>query len=203
MSLAGPVGPKRWAWGLAFLGLLVWWIEEQSEKEIALLIDEPWEDMRHRSSASIGPAIAGHVWFNVPATDARLRFVHPQYGFTTPLARYFTVSFSRDELVHGVRMSPQVEPLLQDDTLKVALDLQDQWRQSGWVPTLPHQFPPIADTPQLRVDLREESRVVKTYWQAGDLYQVRLEINRFEDYKRPSEERYLILLDIAKPWVKP
>ena len=29
-------------------------------------------------------------------------------------------------------MSPQIEPLLLDDTLKVVLDLQEQWRNAGW-----------------------------------------------------------------------
>ncbi|PRA39595.1 hypothetical protein CQZ98_28815 [Pseudomonas sp. MYb115] len=202
MSLAGPVGPKRWAWGLILLGLLVWWIDAQSEREIALVIGEPYEDMRQRSSAPIASAIPAEVSFNIPKSDARLRFVDPKFGFVTPAARFFAI-FYRDDKINSVRMSPQVEPLLLDEILKVALDLQDQWRQGGWVPTLPHQFPPIADTPQVRTDLREESRVVKTYWQAGDLYQVRLEINRFEDYKRPSEERYLISLGIAQPWVKP
>ena len=32
LSLVGSVGPKRWAWGLVFFGLLVWWIDAQSEK---------------------------------------------------------------------------------------------------------------------------------------------------------------------------
>ncbi|WP_397452861.1 hypothetical protein [Pseudomonas sp. NA-150] len=45
------------------------------DPEIALLIDEPWEDMRQRSSASIGPAVPGRAWFGMPKSDARLRFV--------------------------------------------------------------------------------------------------------------------------------
>lgn len=31
-----------------------------STPEIALMLGEPWEDMRQRSSASIDPAISGH-----------------------------------------------------------------------------------------------------------------------------------------------
>ena len=203
MSLLRPVGWQRWAWGLAFLGVLVWWIDAQSEKEIALVMGEPWEDMRQRSSASIGPTIPGHISFGIPATDARLRFVHEKYGFTTPSARFFTVGFSRDGLVGSIRMSPQIEPLLLDDILKVALDLQEQWRQGGWVPTLPNESPPIADTAQWRAKLRDVRRGGTTYWQAGDQYQIMMMVHRFKDYRHPTQERYLITLSIGKPWVKP
>ena len=104
------------------------------EPEIALMIGEPWEAMRQRSSATIDPSIPGHYWGRLPKSDARLRFIDPQYGFRTPLARFFTVSFNKDESVSSVRMSPQAEPLLLDDALKVVLDLQEQWRQGGWTP---------------------------------------------------------------------
>ncbi len=59
------------------------------EPEIALLLGEPYEVMRQRSSAAIGPAIPGQVSFNIPKTDARLRFMDPEYGFVTPLASFF------------------------------------------------------------------------------------------------------------------
>ena len=101
------------------------------EPEIALVIGEPYEDMRKRSSASIGPLVPGRTWFNIPRSDARLRFIDPQYGFVTPLARFFTVGFGRDERIDGVRISPQIEPLLLDDTLNLILDLQEQWRQNN------------------------------------------------------------------------
>lgn len=96
-----------------------------STPEIALMLGEPWEDMRQRSSASIEPAIFGYFWGRLPKSDARLRFMDSDYGFVTPKARFFTVSFESDETVSSVRISPQVEPLLLDDTLKVVLDLQD------------------------------------------------------------------------------
>jgi hypothetical protein len=158
--------------------------------------------MRQRSSAAIDPAIAGHFWGRLPRSDARLRFIDPQYGFVTPLARFFTVSFNSDELVRSVRISPQIEPLLLDDTLKIVLDLQEQWRIGGWTPTRT-DFPPFADTSQWRVRLRDVNKGGKTYWQAGNQYQVMLVVNRFRDDKRPTEERYLITLQLATPWVKP
>ena len=167
--------------------------------EIALMIGEPYEAMRQRSSATIDPAIAGHSWFNIPKSDARLRFIDPQYGFVTPPARFFTVSFNSDELVRSVRMSPQVEPLLLDDTLEVVLGLQEQWRQGGWTPIRVQDFPSFADTPQWRARLRDVNKGGKAYWRASDRYQVMLVVNRFKDIKRPTEERYLITLQLATP----
>ncbi|VVO14996.1 hypothetical protein [Pseudomonas fluorescens] len=203
MSLLQRVGWRRAVFALAVAALLtVATIQVQSgEPEIALVIGEPWDAMRQRSSATIDPAIPGHYWGRLPKSDARLRFIDPQYGFVTPLARFFTISFD-DERVGNVRMSPQIEPLLLDDTLKVVLDLQEQWRIGGWTPTRT-DFPSFADTPQWRARLRDVNKGGKTYWQAGNQYQVMLVVNRFRDDKRPTEERYLIKLQLATPWVKP
>ncbi|MBC2689584.1 hypothetical protein [Pseudomonas kielensis] len=170
---------------------------QSGEPEIALVIGEPYEAMRQRSSAAIAPAIPGEVSFNIPMSDARLRFTDPQYGFVTPSARFFTVIY-RDELIHSIRMSPQIEPLLLDDALKVVLDLQEQWRKGGWTPNRAGDFPSFADTPQWRAQLREVNKGGTAYWLAGDKYQVMLMVNRFRDYKRPTEERYLITLGLSK-----
>ncbi|KAB0494486.1 hypothetical protein [Pseudomonas vancouverensis] len=172
------------------------------EPEIALLIGEPYEIMRQRSSAAIDPAIPGHVSFNIPKTDARLRFMDPQYGFVTPLARFFTIIYNK-EMINSVRMSPQIEPLLLDDTLKVVLDLQEQWRKAGWVPIRIEEDPPFADTPQWLAQLRDVNKGGTSYWHAGTQYQVMLVVNRFKDYRHPTEERYLIKLSLATPWTKP
>jgi hypothetical protein len=172
-------------------------IEVQSEKEIALVIGEPYESMRQRSSAVIGPAISGHSWFNIPKSDARLRFTDPQYGFVTPIARFFTVSFD-DELISSVRMSPQIEPLLLDDALNVVLDLQEQWRKAGWTPIRVKDFPSFADTPQWRARLRDVNKGGTAYWRAGNQYQAILVVGRFKDDKRLTEERYLITLGLGK-----
>ena len=119
------------------------------DPEIALEMGGTYEDLYKRSSASFSPLIRGHVWMGIPATDARLRFIDPQYEFVTPQARFFTVGFD-DNVITSIRMSPQVEPLLIDDALKVALDLQDQWRQGGWRVAGPRTYPPYADTPAWR-----------------------------------------------------
>ncbi|EPA99011.1 hypothetical protein D3C76_954630 [compost metagenome] len=205
MSLLQRIGWRRGVLALAVAALLTLAsIEVLSEEpEIALLIGEPWEDMRRRSSATIDPAIPGHFWGRLPKSDARLRFIDPQYGFITPLARYFTVTFNRDESINGVNMSPQIEPLLLDDTLKVVLDLQEQWRNAGWTPIRVKDFPSFADTPQWRAQLRDVNKGGKSYWHAGTQYQVMLVVNRFKDYRHPTEERYLIKLSLATPWTNP
>ena len=178
-----------------------WVVQALAEQpEIALIPGEPWEDMRQRSSASILPAIPGHYWFRLPQSDARLRFIDPDYGFTTPPARFFTISF-KNERVSNIRISPQIEPLLLDDALKVVLDLQDQWRRQGWVLTSPKTDPAIADTPAWRAQLRNENTRGRTFWQAEEKYQIMVLLARFQDDRHPDEERYLITLGIGNIWV--
>ncbi|MFP3517391.1 hypothetical protein SB766_14465 [Pseudomonas sp. SIMBA_077] len=197
-------GWQRAGLGLVVAALLAWGAVRlfADEPEIALTPGEPWEDMRQRSSAAIDPAIPGHYWGRLPKSDARLHLIDPQYGFVTPLARFFTVSFD-NERVSSIRMSPQIEPLLLDDTLKVVLDLQEQWRKGGWVPIRVYDDPPFADTPQWRAQLRNVNIGGTSYWQAGDKYQVMLVVNRFKDYRHPTEERYLITLELTKQQLSP
>ncbi|MGX1087182.1 hypothetical protein [Pseudomonas sp. AP3_22 TE3818] len=204
MSLLQCIGWRRGAMALAGAALLTLAAIEvlSDEPEIALLIGEPYEAMRQRSSAAINPAIPGHVSFNIPKSDTRLRFIDPQYGFVTPPARFFTVIYNKD-IINSVRMSPQIEPLLLDDTLKIVLELQEQWRNAGWTPIKVDYFPSFADTPQWRAQLRDVNKGGKTYWHAGNQYQVMLIVNRFRDQNRPTEERYLITLALATPWTNP
>ncbi|MEX0448009.1 hypothetical protein [Xenorhabdus sp. SGI246] len=99
-------------------------------------------------------------------------------------------------------MSPQIEPLLYDDAIKIVLNLQNQWRKSGWVLTQAKGFPALADTLEWHDTLRRmKNGAGTTYWQAGDKYQIMLNLRRFKDDRHPNEERYLITLSIAKPWV--
>lgn len=167
--------------------------------EIALTIGEHWEDMRRRSTARIGEAIPGRAWFSMPDTDASLRFIDARYGFTTPPARFFTVSFD-EEHVRSVRMSPQIEPLLLDDALKVVMGIEKQLVAGGWINIFPDSDPTFVDTPEWRATLRSAPNGVTTYWHAEDKYQVLLIMHRFRDSKRPKEERYLITLNMARPW---
>ena len=169
------------------------------EPEIVVEMGGTYENLRRNSSAPFSPEIRDRIWFGIPMTDARLRFVDPQFGFTTPAARFFTVNFD-DYVISGIRMSPQVEPLLIDDALNVVLDLQDQWREKGWVAKGLRNNPTIADTPEWRAYLSKGILSGRSYWQAGDKYQAMLILGRFEDYRNPNEERYLITLDLGKAW---
>lgn len=169
--------------------------------EIALVIGEPYEAIRQRSSAEISRPYDNSIGFRIPKTDARLRFTDPKYGFITPPARFFTVSYNKG-IIENVRMSPQIEPLLYDDAIKIVLDLQNQWRKTGWTLTLAKESPALANTPELRAKLRSLIGSEVTYWQAGEQYQIMLIMARFKDDRHPDEERYLITLAIAEPWVK-
>lgn len=203
MNRIGPIGWRHGGFGLIVAALMVWGAVHffADEPEIALTIGEPWEEMRQRSSATIAPATPGHYWFRAPETDARLRFVDPQYGFVTPLARFFTVGFD-SEHVRNVRMSPQVEPLLLDDTLKVVLSLQEQWRKGGWSPVQVKDDPPFADTPEWRAQLRDINRGGWSYWHAGEKYKLMMGVSRFKDDRNPTEERYLIKLELTRQRLK-
>lgn len=202
MNRLWPISWQRCGLSLIIVALLVFGAVRlfADEPEIALIPGEPWEDMRKRSSAAIDPAILGHHWFRIPKTDARLRLVDSQYGFVTPLARFLTVGFD-NEYVRNVRMSPQIEPLLLDDTLKVVLDLQEQWRKGGWIPVDVSYWPPLADTPEWRAKLRNENKGGKSYWQAGNKYKVMMVVGRFQDDRNPTDERYLITIELTTPWV--
>ena len=200
-------GNRRWrmAAGLllvvVLMGLAVNLLVESLSQEpvIALEMGGTYETLRKHSSVAFSPRVPGHVWMGLPETDARLRFIDPQYEFVTPRARFFTVIFD-DNVVSSIRMSPQIEPLLLDDALKVALDLQDQWRQGGWRVAGSKSYPPFADTPAWRARLRDVNQGGTAYWKAGDKYQVTMFMYRFEDSKRPTEERYLITLSMGEPW---
>ena len=205
MSLRPGIDRWRLGAGLLFLAVLLRMATNQlveslsQEPVIALEMGGTYETLRKHSSVPFSPMVPGHVWMGLPKTDARLRLIDPQYEFLTPRARFFTVVFD-DNIVSSIRMSPQIEPLLIDDALKVVLDLQDQWREKGWVAKGLRNNPTIADTPEWREWLRKGILAGRSYWLAGDKYQAMLILGRFEDYRNPTEERYLITLALAKPW---
>ena len=106
------------------------------------------------------------------------------------------ISF-KNERVENVSLSPQIEPLLLDDTLKVVLDLQEQWRKGGWIPVDVNYWPPFADTTEWRAKLRNVNKGGKSYWQAGNKYKVMMVVGRFQDDRNPTEERYLMTLQLT------
>jgi hypothetical protein len=200
-------GIVRWRLGAALLLMAVLLVLAMSrlveslsqEPVIALEMGGTYATLRKHSSVAFSPKVPGRVWMGLPKTDARLRLIDPQYEFVTPRARFFTVVFD-DDIVSSIRISPQVEPLLLDDALKVVLDLQHQWSESGWRVAGRQRFPPFADTPEWRAQLRDVNRGGSVYWKADKKYQVLMHMHRFDYDKRPDEERYLITLSIGKPW---
>jgi hypothetical protein len=194
---------KRRYWVWVCLALLMLYVvivlRSWYEREIAVEIGGTYEDMRKHSSARFSPLIRGHSWYGVAKSNAQLRFIDPQYGFTTPLASFLAVSFD-DNIITHTTMYPHTAPLSLDDALNVVLDLQEQWRRGGWVDKKQKNFPPFADTPEWRIQLRDVNKGGKTYWYAGDKYQATLTVHRFKDSNRPEDERYKIILSVAKPW---
>lgn len=207
MSWLARIGWQRGGLGLAIIAILTVAAvrlcahAQPSVPEIALVIGEPYEAMRQRSSATIDPALPNEIWYNIPKSDARLRFIDPQYGFVTPPARFFTVGYERG-VIGIVHLSPQIEPLLLDEALKTALNLQAQWRKGGWKPIKTASWPLFADTQDWRDKLRA-CKPNSTYWDASNKYQTQLSIACFQDDKHPNEQRYLVSLDLGKPWVEP
>jgi len=195
---------RRWAW-LALASVLAVLVARQltqplwDEPVVTLKLGETYDYLHKHSTAPFSPLIRGHIWGGMPKTDARMRFVDSQYGFETPLARFLSVGFN-DNVIDDVRMSPQVEPLLIDDAMKVVLDLQAQWCATGWKPMGLPRRPTMADTPEWRAYLKPGERAGVSYWQAGDRYQAMLILGRFEDSRHPDQERYLITLELSKPW---
>lgn len=171
-----------------------------SEPEISIMINEPWEDMRQRSSAELNPVAPGKISHTMPTSDARLRFNDPKFGFVTPLARYIDVTYA-NERVGSIRMIPQTEPLRLDDALKVVIDLQDQWREKGWLAVNVRDTPPIADTPEWRRWFRDGEQHALSFWLAADKYKVVLILEPFDDLPPHIAARYLITLTLGEQWV--
>jgi len=138
---------------LAAVAIALFFYVNAEDAELVLTIGDTYEEMRGNSSVNFSPLIRSHVWTGIPKSDARFRFRDPKFGFVTVPARFLVIFFD-DNIIESVRISPQVEPLLLDDALRVALDLQNQWRSKGWVLTNPISDPAFEDTPQWRERLR-------------------------------------------------
>ena len=167
-------------------------------KEIALIIGEPWKSMQARSTAKIADDIPDEIWYRVPKKLAYLRFSDPYYEFVTPPAKFFTIGFNRGK-IDSIRMSPQIEPLPLQEALDVVLDLQDQWKKSGWELMYPDEHPPYENS-AIFFEKMNRCAPDSTYWQVKDKYQIMLIMSCFKDERHPDEKRFLITLSMAKPW---
>lgn len=170
-------------------------------KEIALIIGEPWRDMQLRSSAKIADDIPGEIWSRLPEELSYLRFADPEHEFTTPPAKYLSVGFNRGH-IDSVRMSPQVEPLPLQEALDVILNLQEQWRKSGWMVTDPEQDPAHENNAHWKEEILKCHAPV-TFWHVPDKYQVVVGISCFGDTTNPEKRRFLINFSMGKHRYKP
>ncbi|WP_334120858.1 hypothetical protein, partial [Limnobacter sp.] len=166
-------------------------------KEIALIIGEPWKDMQSRSTAEIADNIPDEIWYRIPKELAYLRFADPKHGFITPPAKFFTVSFDDDASIRSVRMSPQVEPLPLQESWNIVLDLQNQWRKSGWELDEPEEYPAYDNTPLWHEALKK-CAALSTHWNAGKLYQLMVVITCYEDNRYPDNKGYLVTISMGK-----
>jgi preprotein translocase subunit SecG len=194
------VTKKTLCLGIAFLAtcaaLVYAFSPPEETPEISLVIGEPFEDMRKRSTAKIDPPVAGHVWFKIPKTNARLRFNDPDHGFITPPAKFFTVTHNDEGKIAGVRMSPQVTSLPLEETLAVMLDLTKQFRGAGWVPLyLDDGFDTYADDQKTRDGLKR-CFLESNYWRTKK-YQIIFHVRCFSDSQYPNQQRYLMTLSIS------
>jgi hypothetical protein len=170
-------------------------------KEIALIIGEPWKDMQARSAAEIGPVYEGRHWYRQPKQLSYMRFADPKYEFKTPPAKFFTVGFDDKGNIDGVRMSPQIEPLRLQEALNVILDLQTQWRNSGWLLTDPDE--PAYENTADWINRIQECRSNATFWHVPDKYQIAVGIACYQDERYPNEKRFMINFSMGKPWYEP
>lgn len=169
--------------------------------EVALTLGEPYEQMRKQSRSTLPAANPDMFWGGYVTRPAKLRFTDAKYGFVTPPAKFLFVGADAHGNVESVTISPQVAILPLDETMAIVTDLQEQFHRSGWRQILVENSPPVEDTPAVRAKIRG-CAAPTGYWQAGDKYQLGLNVRCFRTDSHPDVERYLITLDITPPWLE-
>ncbi|PCE27899.1 flagellar biosynthesis sigma factor [Paraburkholderia acidicola] len=166
--------------------------------EVALTLDEPYEQVRQQSRSTLPAADPEMFWGGFVTRPARLRFTDPRYGFVTPSAKFLYVGTNKYGKVESITLSPQIETLSLDDTMAVLTDLQNQLRRGGWRLIRVASNPAITDTPAMRASIRSRTDPI-TYWLADNKYQIILDVRRFINESRSNDERYLITLRLSGP----
>jgi hypothetical protein len=199
----------RWVDGWRFVllaiiavALLRWSIElMQDDFEIALTINEPWEQMRQRSFAAVGPVPSSSVWISKSRSGVRLRFIDPAFGFVTPLAREFRINANSKQRVGRVRLSPQMKPLSLDEALIVVSDLHAQLRKKCWVEAKVMSDPPIADTLQWRTWFHSRTEHATSFWLAADKYQLSIDLEPWWMRTHKTDPHYRIVVTVDEPYL--
>ncbi|RDS84703.1 hypothetical protein DWU98_01690 [Dyella monticola] len=105
-------------------------------------IGEPYEQVRAQSRSTLPPMTEWNFISLYVTRPAIFRFNDPIYGFTTPAAKFLTPGVEREGNVYDVTLSPQKETLPLDASMRVLIDLQNQFRRGGWRPILVSDSPP-------------------------------------------------------------
>ena len=94
-------------------------------------------------------------------------------------------------------MSPQVEPLPLQEALDIVLNLQDQWRNNGWVLSDPVEFPAYENN-EVWVQALKNCSAHSTHWQAIPRYQLMIAISCFERDRFPKKSGYMVTISMGK-----
>lgn len=179
-------------------------ISSTTTSEVAVAIGEPYSQMIKDSTPGVIESHPyslkwGYYYVNKPA---RLYFKDPQYSFTTPVAAkdFFVVAYM-DGNIETIRISPQLDTLSLDDAMKVILDLQEQWRKKGWILSKSTHSSAYEDTPEMR-EKAKNNKCPTVFWNADNKYQLMIFLQKLADPKRPSQDRYLIIINITVPVFK-
>ncbi|WP_454764821.1 hypothetical protein [Cupriavidus campinensis] len=184
-------------------GCLIAWAvcELESRSQIVVLtLNEPYEQVRKQSRSSL-PAADAHNAILLPVTrPTQFRLADSQYGFSTPRGRWLSI-FPQYGRVRSVNWIPQVGGMALDETIAFVMKLQDELRRKGWLQILSASDPPVVDSPEVRELIRRDQWHT-TYWQAGERYQVSIQVNRFFRNADGAERRYEVHLSLNKPFMK-
>jgi hypothetical protein len=196
---------RRWCaklLGATLVAVVLWLLYAaiRPVDEVHLTIGEPYEQVRERSGSVLQPLVPGKVWMGVVRRPARLCFADPQYGFTTPPAKFLTVGYDNHGNVDVIRMSPQVKTLPLNETMEIVTDLQNQLLRGGWTRFRVVDDPPIENTPSVKVRIRR-CEAPTEFWEAGSKFQLMLDVRCFRTDENPDDERYLISISLSTPWV--
>jgi hypothetical protein len=188
--------------GLALAGAAGWgcyaWLRPVDE--VALTLNEPYEQVRERSRFILPPAEKNMAWAGVVSRPARFRLFEVERGFVTPPAKFMAVTYDQHGIVDGVRLSPQTDPLPLDESLAIVRNLQDQLRR-GWTPFRSNEWSPIRDDAATRDAIRNCDDPTSR-WNAGDRMQLAIDIRCFRTEGHQGDQRYLITLLLSRPWVE-
>jgi len=164
-------------------------------------IGEPYEHVRLRSRSTLPPydGEGGYLDLYVKR-PAIFRFNDPRYGFVTPPAKLLFIGAVNQDSIDSVTLSPQVKALPLDASMRILIDLENQFRRGGWRPIAVSDNPPIEDTPATRAAIKRCDDPT-TYWQAAEALQISLNIRCFPRDGHPDDDRYLMTLQLSTPFV--